>query len=198
MTGTTLAWRIAGGSGDGIDSTSQNFTKALMRSGLHVFTHRHYPSRIRGDHAAGTFQRFARDPEGGVNPRPIPGQAGRRYLATGNESEPTGDISEDPGNRRAQMDRQLAKLDRIRAELDGRADTRQTAHAPDRPSYGAEKRAQGDLPEDPLAERYFDDDADWERAADGLVDRHTWAVAGIRRPPVRACDRVRGRTAGMD
>ncbi len=45
-----LVWRIAGGSGDGIDSTSQNFAKALMRSGLDVFTHRHYPSRIRGGH----------------------------------------------------------------------------------------------------------------------------------------------------
>jgi pyruvate ferredoxin oxidoreductase alpha subunit len=50
MTADTLMWRIAGGSGDGIDSTSQNFAKALMRSGLHVFTHRHYPSRIRGGH----------------------------------------------------------------------------------------------------------------------------------------------------
>ncbi|RJT02685.1 2-oxoacid:acceptor oxidoreductase subunit alpha [Halococcus sp. IIIV-5B] len=50
MTGSELIWRIAGGSGDGIDSTSQNFTKALMRAGLHVFTHRHYPSRIRGGH----------------------------------------------------------------------------------------------------------------------------------------------------
>ena len=50
MTGNELIWRIAGGSGDGIDSTSQNFTKALMRAGLHVFTHRHYPSRIRGGH----------------------------------------------------------------------------------------------------------------------------------------------------
>jgi pyruvate ferredoxin oxidoreductase alpha subunit len=45
-----LIWRIAGGSGDGIDSTSQNFATALMRSGLDVFTHRHYPSRIRGGH----------------------------------------------------------------------------------------------------------------------------------------------------
>ncbi len=45
-----LIWRIAGGSGDGIDSTSQNFAKALMRAGLNVFTHRHYPSRIRGGH----------------------------------------------------------------------------------------------------------------------------------------------------
>ncbi len=50
MTDKTLMWRIAGGSGDGIDSTSQNFAKALMRSGLNVFTHRHYPSRIRGGH----------------------------------------------------------------------------------------------------------------------------------------------------
>ncbi|WP_458187343.1 2-oxoacid:acceptor oxidoreductase subunit alpha [Haladaptatus sp. NG-WS-4] len=50
MTDDELIWRIAGGSGDGIDSTSQNFSKALMRSGLNVFTHRHYPSRIRGGH----------------------------------------------------------------------------------------------------------------------------------------------------
>ena len=50
MTEQELDWRIAGGSGDGIDSTSQNFAKALMRSGLSVFTHRHYPSRIRGGH----------------------------------------------------------------------------------------------------------------------------------------------------
>jgi len=50
MTDQELIWRIAGGSGDGIDSTSQNLTKALMRAGLDVFTHRHYPSRIRGGH----------------------------------------------------------------------------------------------------------------------------------------------------
>ncbi|MFB6162005.1 MAG: 2-oxoacid:acceptor oxidoreductase subunit alpha [Halococcoides sp.] len=50
MTHDDLIWRIAGGSGDGIDSTSRNFAKALMRAGLHVFTHRHYPSRIRGGH----------------------------------------------------------------------------------------------------------------------------------------------------
>ncbi|SNR23089.1 2-oxoacid:acceptor oxidoreductase subunit alpha [Halorubrum vacuolatum] len=50
MTDEELIWRISGGSGDGIASTSQNFAKALMRSGLNVFTHRHYPSRIRGGH----------------------------------------------------------------------------------------------------------------------------------------------------
>lgn len=45
-----LVWRVSGGSGDGIDSTGNNFTKALVRSGLNVETHRHYPSRIRGGH----------------------------------------------------------------------------------------------------------------------------------------------------
>jgi len=50
MTDDELIWRVSGGSGDGIDSTSQNFAKALMRSGLNIFTHRHYPSRIRGGH----------------------------------------------------------------------------------------------------------------------------------------------------
>jgi len=50
MTEQELVWRVSGGSGDGIDSTSQSFAKALMRAGLNVFTHRHYPSRIRGGH----------------------------------------------------------------------------------------------------------------------------------------------------
>ncbi len=44
---------------------------------------------------------------------------------------------------------------------------------PDRPSYGQEKRSVEEMPEDPLAERYFDADAEWERAADGLIDHHT-------------------------
>jgi pyruvate ferredoxin oxidoreductase beta subunit len=45
--------------------------------------------------------------------------------------------------------------------------------APDRPSYGQEKREIGEMPEDPLAERYFDDEATWERSADELLDKHT-------------------------
>ncbi|MWV65053.1 2-oxoacid:acceptor oxidoreductase subunit alpha [Halorubrum sp. JWXQ-INN 858] len=61
MTDQELIWRISGGSGDGIASTSQNFAKALMRSGLNVFTHRHYPSRIRGGHTY-TEIRAAADP----------------------------------------------------------------------------------------------------------------------------------------
>ncbi|WP_254763746.1 thiamine pyrophosphate-dependent enzyme [Natrinema marinum] len=42
----------------------------------------------------------------------------------------------------------------------------------DRPSYSEEKHAVGEMPDQPLAERYFDDDAEWERSYD-LLDRHT-------------------------
>ncbi|OLZ41596.1 2-ketoglutarate ferredoxin oxidoreductase subunit beta [Natrinema saccharevitans] len=42
----------------------------------------------------------------------------------------------------------------------------------DRPSYTEEKAAVGELPDEPLAERYFDDDAEWERSYD-LLERHT-------------------------
>jgi len=41
----------------------------------------------------------------------------------------------------------------------------------DRRSYGEEKRQTGEMPEEPLAERYFDDDYDWERSYD-LLDAH--------------------------
>jgi len=42
----------------------------------------------------------------------------------------------------------------------------------DRPSYGEEKRAIGEMPEEPLAERYFDDDYEWERSYDLFLDKH--------------------------
>ncbi|MFB6171626.1 MAG: thiamine pyrophosphate-dependent enzyme [Haloarculaceae archaeon] len=41
----------------------------------------------------------------------------------------------------------------------------------DRPSYQQEKRAVEEMPEDPLAERYFDEGAEWERSYD-LLDGH--------------------------
>jgi pyruvate ferredoxin oxidoreductase beta subunit len=41
----------------------------------------------------------------------------------------------------------------------------------DRPSYGEEKRATGEMPEEPLAERYFDEDYEWERSYD-FMERH--------------------------
>jgi pyruvate ferredoxin oxidoreductase alpha subunit len=81
-------------------------------------------------HKAGKFQRFAHDPEDGVNPRTIPGQKDGRFLATGNESEPTGHISEDTDNRTAQMDRRQNKLNLIRENLDDREASNQTYHGP--------------------------------------------------------------------
>ena len=41
----------------------------------------------------------------------------------------------------------------------------------DRPSYQEEKRTLGELPDEPLAERHFNEDAEWERSYD-LLDRH--------------------------
>jgi pyruvate ferredoxin oxidoreductase beta subunit len=41
----------------------------------------------------------------------------------------------------------------------------------DRPSYQEEKQAVGEMPDEPLAERYWDDDYEWERSAD-LLYRH--------------------------
>jgi pyruvate ferredoxin oxidoreductase beta subunit len=42
----------------------------------------------------------------------------------------------------------------------------------DRPSYGEEKRNIGEMPDQPVAERYFDDDAEWKRTHD-LIEHHT-------------------------
>jgi pyruvate ferredoxin oxidoreductase beta subunit len=42
----------------------------------------------------------------------------------------------------------------------------------DRPSYQQEKKRIGEMPEEPLAERYFDDDYEWERSHDLFLDQH--------------------------
>jgi pyruvate ferredoxin oxidoreductase alpha subunit len=68
--------------------------------------------------ADGKFHRFQHDVDDGVTPRSIPGQKGGRFLATGNEHDPTGHISESADNRVAQIDRRLEKLEAIRADLD--------------------------------------------------------------------------------
>jgi pyruvate ferredoxin oxidoreductase alpha subunit len=82
-------------------------------------------------HASGKFQRFQHDPgEDGVSPRSLPGQKNGRFLATGNEHNPSGHISEDPDNRVAQLDRRLRKMTAIREELDGREQSHQTLHEP--------------------------------------------------------------------
>ncbi|MFC6614532.1 thiamine pyrophosphate-dependent enzyme [Halopenitus salinus] len=42
----------------------------------------------------------------------------------------------------------------------------------ERPSYQQEKQAIGEMPEEPLAERYWDDDYEWERSYDRFLDKH--------------------------
>jgi len=84
--------------------------------------------------ADGKFHRFQHDVEDGVSPRSIPGQKGGRYLATGNEHDPTGHICEDADNRVAQIDRRTQKLEAIRADLDTE-DTGSYA-GPDDAQYG--------------------------------------------------------------
>ncbi|WP_336022932.1 thiamine pyrophosphate-dependent enzyme [Halobellus salinisoli] len=42
----------------------------------------------------------------------------------------------------------------------------------DRPSYQQEKRRIGEIPEEPLAERYFDEEYEWERVYDTFLDKH--------------------------
>ncbi|MFC7203812.1 thiamine pyrophosphate-dependent enzyme [Haloferax namakaokahaiae] len=42
----------------------------------------------------------------------------------------------------------------------------------DRPSYQQEKRRIGEIPEEPLAERYFDEDYEWERSFDSFLSKH--------------------------
>ncbi|SEO78039.1 pyruvate ferredoxin oxidoreductase beta subunit [Halogranum amylolyticum] len=42
----------------------------------------------------------------------------------------------------------------------------------DRPSYQQEKQRIGEMPDEPLAERYFDGDYEWERSYDMFLDKH--------------------------
>jgi 2-oxoglutarate ferredoxin oxidoreductase subunit alpha len=45
-----MTFKFAGEAGQGVDSTGQGFTKALVRAGLHIFGLQDYHSRIRGGH----------------------------------------------------------------------------------------------------------------------------------------------------
>ncbi len=79
------------------------------------------------------------------------------------------DFDLDTGDRREAAEAMYEAESRL---YEGEVLTGRFYHDPDRPSYGEEKRAQGDVPEEPVAERYFED-GEWERAADTLIDRHT-------------------------
>ncbi|PSQ41386.1 2-ketoglutarate ferredoxin oxidoreductase subunit beta, partial [Halobacteriales archaeon SW_5_68_122] len=58
-----------------------------------------------------------------------------------------------------------------RSLYEGEVLTGRFYHETDRPSYGEEKREVGEMPDEPLAEQYHDDDHEWERSYD-LLDAH--------------------------
>ena len=47
----SLTWMIGGPQGSGINSVAENFAKACIRGGLHVFANIEYHSNIKGEHS---------------------------------------------------------------------------------------------------------------------------------------------------
>jgi len=45
-----LSWKVGGQQGEGIESTGEIFAVALNRMGYHLYTYRHFSSRIKGGH----------------------------------------------------------------------------------------------------------------------------------------------------
>ncbi|MFB6159579.1 MAG: thiamine pyrophosphate-dependent enzyme, partial [Haloferacaceae archaeon] len=83
-----------------------------------------------------------------------------------NESD---DYDFDPTDRREAQEMMHETEDKL---YDGEVLTGVYYRDEERPSYGQEKRAIGEMPEEPLAERYFDDDYEWERSYDEFLDKH--------------------------
>jgi pyruvate ferredoxin oxidoreductase beta subunit len=84
------------------------------------------------------------------------------------------DVQEDDDYEFDTADRREASEIMVRTEqslYDGEVLTGRFYHEADRPAYGEEKRQDGEMPEEPLAERYHDDAYEWERSYD-LLDAH--------------------------
>lgn len=45
-----LSWKVGGQQGEGIDSTGKTFAISLNRMGYHIYSYRHFSSRIKGGH----------------------------------------------------------------------------------------------------------------------------------------------------
>ena len=84
------------------------------------------------------------------------------------------DVQQDDGYEFDRSDRREAAEMMQRTErslYEGEVLTGRFYHETDRPSYGEEKREVGEMPDEPLAEQYHDDDYEWERSYD-LLDAH--------------------------
>src|SRR6266705_3310706 len=47
----SFTWMIGGPQGSGINSVAENFAKACIRGGLHIFANIEYHSNIKGEHS---------------------------------------------------------------------------------------------------------------------------------------------------
>ncbi|MEF8828028.1 MAG: 2-ketoglutarate ferredoxin oxidoreductase subunit beta, partial [Haloarcula sp.] len=74
----------------------------------------------------------------------------------------------DTGNRREAADAMYEAESRL---YEGEVLTGRFYHDTERPTYADEKRELGEVPADPLAERYFED-GEWERAVDEIRAHH--------------------------
>jgi pyruvate ferredoxin oxidoreductase beta subunit len=83
-----------------------------------------------------------------------------------NESD---DYDFDPTNRAEAQEMMRTTEDKL---YEGEVLTGVYYRDEERPSYGQEKREIGEMPETPLAERYFDEDYEWERTHDLFLDKH--------------------------
>jgi pyruvate ferredoxin oxidoreductase beta subunit len=83
-----------------------------------------------------------------------------------NESD---DYDFDPTNRAEAQEMMRTTEDKL---YEGEVLTGVYYRDEERPSYGQEKRNIGEMPETPLAERYFDEDYEWERTHDLFLDKH--------------------------
>ena len=84
------------------------------------------------------------------------------------------DVQQDDDYEFDRSDRREASKMMQRTErslYEGEVLTGRFYHETDRPSYGEEKREVGEMPDEPLAEQYHDDDYEWERSYD-LLDAH--------------------------
>jgi len=45
-----LSWKVGGQQGEGIESTGEIFSMAMNRMGYHLYSYRHFSSRIKGGH----------------------------------------------------------------------------------------------------------------------------------------------------
>jgi len=63
----SFTWMIGGPQGSGINSVAENFARACMRGGLHIFANIEYHSNIKGEHSYYRLRVEAKEPRSHVD-----------------------------------------------------------------------------------------------------------------------------------